>query len=455
VPEDPFDDDEEGYGAPLPPDDRIWRHPSEVGGLVQAARRRREVSNGRLIGFAAAASLLGSVITVGALALGGAFDRTVVERSSTPTTVTSAPPALLATEGSTWSAVVQRLAPSIARLEGSGEARTSAGAAVAFSNDDDGTYFVTSLDLLDRVERITLVLDGGRQRRADVIASDQYTNLAVVRVAGVRIAPADFGTTVEPQTGDDAIVVGAPPPDTDSPTVAKALIGSVGEGQRSTSGLDIEDLLRTDANIGPESKGGALVDRNGALLGLLVVMRPDETGVERFGYALPARVVTATASSLVDSGFPTEVWLGISGMDLPPATALALGVAGGAVLDNVAVDSPAADCGLTSGDIVTMLNTTPIDSMTRLVLSLRQLQPTDDVAVEYIRTAPSGQPETRHCYTTLSRPPEIINGAGDGIAPTVTAEAPPATPTSTAPPAVTVPTTAGATAGPATTAAGP
>ena len=82
------DDDDEAFGNPLPPDDRIWRHPSEVGGFVHAARRRREVSNGKLIAFAATASLLGSAVTVGALAAGGAFGRTVVQQTGVTVTET-------------------------------------------------------------------------------------------------------------------------------------------------------------------------------------------------------------------------------------------------------------------------------------------------------------------------------------------------------------------------------
>lgn len=420
MPEDPFDDDDGGFGDPLPPDDRIWRHPSEVGGFVQAARRRREVSNGKLIGFAATASLLGSIITVGALAAGGAFDRTVVERSSSSTVLVTAS-TLASVEGTKWPEVVQRLEPALARLEVTGGAEQVTGSAVAFRDGEDGTYFVTSRDLVQNAKTITLVLSGERRKRAELIGSDQYTNLTVLLVRDEHIAPPSL-TATDLLVGSDAVVVAAAPPDGTSPAVAKALVGSVDNKQVANSGIEVPNLVRTDANISAEAKGGALVDPSGSLTGILVIMAPDETGVERFGFALPTQEVSATADSLIQTGFPTQVWLGISGSDLAASTGVELGLPGGAVLNNVAVDSPAATCGLRSGDVITKLNTTVVGSMTMLVMGLRELRPTDTVAIEFVRAGAA-----QRCYAELARPPEALPDAIDGS--TATAPAPAGAPT--------------------------
>lgn len=414
VPTDPFDDDDDvadgddpGFGAPLPPDDRIWRHPSEVGGIVQAARRRREITNGKLIGFALTASLLGSVITVGALAAGGAFDRTVVERSEVRTVAGTAPPAALLAEGAKWPQVVQALSPSVARIEGHGDATTTNGTAIAFRDGADGTYFVTSMDLVEDVERVTLVLTGERSKKATVVGTDAYTNLAVVLVEDEHLAT-PLLDNAEAQPGAEGVVLGAPPSGPPSPTVAKALVGSTGNRQtHPRTGVTVENLLRTDANVTGDAKGGALIGADGAVVGILVLMQADETGVERFGYALPARVVSATAESLIRTGFPTQAWLGIFGKDLAPEVAQTVGVTGGAMLTNVAVNGPAAECGLVAGDVVTKINTDVIESMSRLVMALRERRPGDTVAIEYLRT---GALQT--CLVALSKPPEALPGDG-------------------------------------------
>ena len=410
MPDDALDDDgalgEAGFSPPLPPDDRIWRHPSEIGGLVQAARRRREVTNAKLIAFAATASLIGSVLTVGALAAGGAFDRNLIESPVAEVTKTIPTNAFAVSAGTKWPDIVRNLAPSLARVEGAGEASPTLGSAVAFRTTAEGTYFVTSMDLLRNVQRVTLVLNGERRRKGEVVATDQYTNLAVVKVSGEHINPPKSETDTAVQVGSDAVVVGAPRADAPSPTVAKALVGSL-DNKVTTKEGTVEGLLRTDANIAADAKGAALVDERGALIGIMVAMNQDETGEERFGFALPVGTMTATADSLIDSGFPTGVWLGIAGRDLTEAAAVPLGVAGGAVLDNVALNSPASACGLLAGDVVIKLNTTAVKSLTRLVMTLRALRPQDTVAIEYVRNG-----AVERCYAELASPPEA--GDDDG-----------------------------------------
>ncbi len=429
--EDGSDDSEIGFGRPLPPEDRIWRHPSEVGGIVHAARRRREVSNGKLIGFAVATSLIGSILTVGALTAGGAFNRNAVGQA--PVAVTS-PPATFAasTEPASWPEIVRHLEPSLTRVETTGGAQTRTGTAIAFSSTSDGTYLVTSRDLVLDAERITLVLNGERRKRAELVGSDQYTNLAVLHLTGEHLDPAPF-TPARIEAGSDAIVVGAATSASRSATVAKALIGSVDNIVRTRGGVEVQNLLRTDANITPEAKGGALVDATGSLIGVMVVMATDETGVERFGFALPTRELTSTADSLIRTGFPTRVWLGISGSDLPAADALELAIAGGAVLNNVAVDSPAARCGLRSGDVVTKLNITTVQSMTNLVMALRELRPTDTVAIEYLRAG-----AVQRCFTVLAQPPEASSTLGGTATTSTSTTAMP--PASTSLPGTTKPT---------------
>ncbi len=417
MPDDAFDDDgalgEAGFIPPLPPDDRIWRHPSEVGGLVQAARRRREVTNAKLIAFAAAASLIGSVLTVGALAAGGAFDRNLIESPAAEVTKTIPTNPFPVSAGTKWPDIVRNLAPSLARVEGAGEASPTLGSAVAFRTTTAGTYFVTSMDLVRNVQRVTLVLNGERRRKGEVVATDQYTNLAVVKVSGEHINPPKSETDTAVQVGSDAVVVGAPRADAPSPTVAKALVGSL-DNKVTTKAGTVEGLLRTDANIAADTKGAALVNERGALIGIMVAMNQDETGEERFGFALPVGTMTATADSLIDSRFPTGVWLGIAGRDLTEAAAVQLGVAGGAVLDNVALESPASACGLLAGDVVIKLNTTAVKSLTRLVMTLRALSPQDTVAIEYVRNG-----AVQRCYAELAAPP----GAGDDDGATATTRA--------------------------------
>jgi S1-C subfamily serine protease len=448
VPFDPSSDDEDSpFGAPLPADDRLWRHPSEVGGLIHAARRRREVSTIRILALTVAGGLLGSVITVGALAAGGAFSRRSVIEQAGPVTVAvtqPTPTTALSGEGTRWTEIVQRFEPSLARLESAGGNGQVDGTAVALRVKGPDTFFVTSEDLVRGVPDVTLVLANGRRRKATVVGTDQYTNLAVIKVTDEVLAVPDLEATTEPQTATDALVVGAAPRQAESPSVAKALVSAVNHQQLSAMGTVVQGLLQTDANLTPESKGGALVDADGRLLGIIALMARDETGTERFGYALPIKVVVDTADSLIETGFPTQVWLGVQGVDLPYDEGQSLGLPGGALINAVVPNSPAQACNLQPTDVVVQLNNLEVPTMSALVMGLRALEPNDTVTITYAR-----QGRIQICLTTLTRPPapgSPVTGELGGPVPGTPSTTAPGE-AGTAPGAATTPTSAPAAPG--------
>ena len=400
-----FDDEEPPYGKPLPPEDRLWRHPSEVGGLVAKATRPRQVSTVRILALTLAGGLVGSLITVGGLNAGGAFDRRVVERSvAEPKEAVSVLDQMAVStsgaEQSRWTDAVRRIEPSLARVEAITGGTTVNGSALALRANGNGTYFVTSGDLLRRAESITLVLSGDKRKRAEVVQFDQYTNIGVLRVPDEEAPLPTLGSTKSIQPGTDALVAGAPARTSRSPSAARALVSPSNSEHQLDDGVVLQGLLQTDANIAPASKGGALLDANGRVIGLIVAMGSDETGVERFGYAMPVEIVKSTADSLIDTGSPARVWLGIEGTNLPVDQAQELGLQGGAVLKNVDSRSPAQMSGLAAGDIITQIDTTPVDKMTTLVMALRAHKPNDTISLRYVRAA-----EVHDAFVTLIGPP--------------------------------------------------
>jgi S1-C subfamily serine protease len=348
---------------------------------------------------------VGSLVTVGALNASGAFDRRVVERPLTePKEAVSVLDQMAVvssgSEQSGWTDAVRRIEPSLARVEAAAGGTTVNGSAVALRADVDNTYFVTSGDLLRRAETITLVLSGDRRKRAEVVQFDQYTNIGVLRVPDEKAPLPTLGSSKSVQPGTDALVAGAPSRTSSSPSAARALVSPSNSEHQLEDGVVLQGLLQTDANIAASAKGGVLLDVNGRVIGLIVAMGSDETGVERFGYAMPIETVKATADSLIDTGSPARVWLGIEGTDLPLDQAQMLGLSGGAVLKNVDSRSPAQMSGLAAGDIIVQIESTPVDGMTTLVMNLRAHKPNDTISLRYVRQA-----EVRDAFVTLVGPP--------------------------------------------------
>lgn len=422
---DPLSEDDEPFGSPLPPDDRLWRHPSEVGGIVRAATRTRQVSTVRILALTLAGGLVGSLLTVGTLAGTGTFDRSVVEVATPGPSTTLASfdttPPNASGDAPKWTDAVRRIEPSLARVEVATTSGTVSGSAVAFRVDGTSTYLVTSADLLRRIDSISVVLSGNRRKRADVIGVDQYTNVGVIKVPDERMPLPGLRRTDPLQSGSDALVVAAPARSATSAAAARALVSSLNSELQLPNGTILQGLIQTDAFLTSASKGGALLDAAGSLAGIVTAMGADETGVERFGYVLSSETVRSTADNLVDTGFPTRVWLGIQGSNLAPEVAQALGVAGGALISGVVPGGPAqqAQCALTKDDVVVKLDTTVVDKMTALVMTLRQRRPNDTVTLTYLRGT-----EQRVCVVTLTNPPDAKSvPTTAGVQPTVNAGA--------------------------------
>jgi S1-C subfamily serine protease len=106
---------------------------------------------------------------------------------------------------------------------------------------------------------------------------------------------------------------------------------------------------------------------------------------DAFGFATPIELAHRVASQLVEGGRAVHGWLGIAGIDLSARRAEALGIAGGALVREVALGGPAEAAGLQTGDVITELDGLPVRSMSALVVAMRDHQPGDAVLVGYWR----------------------------------------------------------------------
>ena len=417
-------DDGSSFSFPLPPEDRLWRHPSEVGGQFHAPPVRRRTRPSRLapVLTALAGGVLGSVLTVGMLALVGAFGTRVVERR-----LVEQPPGpgslqqltSLEADAADAAAVARRTEPALVRLEVRGPLGAGRGTAVVVGPE----HLLTSADLLrrsDPAQPVTAVLPQGERVTAEVVAEDRYTNLAVLRVRGAELAVPTFGSSEALVAGSDVLVVGAAEQNARSATVARGVISSVGVRTTVENGVTLHDLLGLDANVAALSRGGVVLDGNGLVVGIVSTLAADEAGAERIALATPVELARAVADGIVRHGRPTEVWLGVDGQTLSPEEASGLNLSGGAVVTSLTPQGPAQVAGLAVGDVVTAVDQVPVDTFTALILALRRYVPGDPVVLSTMRGG-----EGRLVLIYLARRPtaeqERVGAAGEAGTPTMPA----------------------------------
>lgn len=394
--EEDADDELGGGGPPLPPEDRLWRHPSELrefgtqSGVALRPPRARPPRHATWA-IAAVAGLTGVVLTTGALAVTGVLSPQVIRREIVEkvavTPVLSSP--LLAGERDA-AALAERLAPAIVRLDITHGASTSTGSGVVFR--DDGLV-LTAAHLVAAATSITAVLVDGRRLDVSLVGVDPLTDVALVDLEGQRLPVAVLGTATHLKVGAPTVAIGAALRSEAGPSATTGVISALDRQVSGAGGQPLHGMIQTTAPVAPGSAGGVLVDANGAVVGLLS-STSDATSAA-LAIATPIDLVHRVADHLLATGRMAYGWLGVAGTDLSGDEATALSVPGGAKVQRVDARSPAASVGLRPDDVITELDGAPVRSISALVARLRSHDPGDKVRVGYWR-------DGRHAQVTVT-----------------------------------------------------
>ena len=332
------DDDE--LPPPLHPDDRLWRHPSELRDhpLAVADERDRSVhaADGRAWQLAAVGGLVGALLATGLLALASPLRVRTREIKTIEREV--AIPVPLAT-GAGLIETVERVRRNVVQVRVETSRGETAASGVMFRSDG---YVITNQHLVDGARSVTVTFADGQLMNATVAGADPETDVAILHVDRSNLQVAPFAADPAPRVGDVSMAVGT--------SVSLGIISTLGGVVTQDRGPTLLDLIQTDAPISLTSTGGALVDVRGNVVGIVDVI-PGGTG-----YAIPVDTARSVATQLITTGRVVWAWLGIEGTDVDGSTAKDLGVAGGAMVRDVSTGSPAAEAGIGPRDVITTID---------------------------------------------------------------------------------------------------
>jgi len=237
---------------------------------------------------------------------------------------------------------------------------------------DPTGYIVTNNHVIEEGKKISVKLPSGREFQAHLVGADKDTDVALIKVDGVKDLPiVAFGDDRRLRVGDWVVAVGNP----------FGLGGTVTAGIVSSIGRDIgngpyTDYIQIDAPINQGNSGGPTFDLSGRVVGMNTAIFSPSGGSVGIGFAIPASTVKAIVDQLKDHGNVSRGWLGVQIQSLTPDMAASLGVrnAKGAIVADVIDDSPAAKAGFKQGDVIVSLNGADVDDnrdLTRKVANLR------------------------------------------------------------------------------------
>jgi putative serine protease PepD len=383
----------------IPPDDRLWRHPSEAGegpGGVAAGPTVRSLGPTR--GRPSPWVMGGTTCVVLALVAAGIMLSTtgsVTQNDVAPAphvaSLASAPTTEPGATGVAAMAAVAAMVASVGRstvvlsVERPSGTTTGTGTVV-----ESGGIIVTTQNLSGATSISATEASGVRQQ-ATVLGTDKPTGLSVLHISDD--LPAATFDDADMSLGTTAVAMALEPgsrADTvPTPVVYAGKVVSVGSAMGLDAVTDAFAVTAVDAPLSGHEVGCPLLDSSGQVAGLLD--KSAGTGTSTMGVFLPAELVLGVARQLVDWGTVNHGWLGVETSDAVSTAVTASTSTGtaqplvGARLDSVDSHSPAAEGDLEPGDVITAIDSSSVHSNTELRTRLYAEPPGETLEVTFER----------------------------------------------------------------------
>ncbi|OGC01053.1 hypothetical protein A2V82_00540 [candidate division KSB1 bacterium RBG_16_48_16] len=251
-------------------------------------------------------------------------------------------------------------------------------------------YVVTNNHVVAGSRSLDVILRDGRTLAARLVGTDEFADLAVLKVDKSAPAWAEFGNSDALKPGETAIAIGSPLGEFQN-TVTVGVVSATGRALPTAEAYQMEDLVQTDAAINRGNSGGPLVNIAGQIIGIntLVVRGGGSPGdvAEGIGFAIASNAVKAISNQLIQQGSVARPFLGIQYQLITPDLARMYGlpVKWGVYITGLSRNEPAAAAGLQPGDIITGIGGEEIDENSPFINLLFRQKPGEDVKVTFIR----------------------------------------------------------------------
>ncbi|KPQ38651.1 MAG: putative trypsin-like serine protease [Phormidium sp. OSCR] len=246
----------------------------------------------------------------------------------------------------------------------------SQSAGTGFIIDDQG-HLLTNAHVVGNADQVRVVLQNGRSLRGTVLGRDPITDVAVVKLDDVSLAPVPIGDSDDLKPGEWAIAIGNPL-GLDS-TVTMGIISAT---ERSSREIGVPErrvgFIQTDAAINPGNSGGPLLNASGAAIGMNTAILD---GAQGLGFAIPIKTALRVGQQIIANGVAQHSYLGVrlrtldaelqgqlAQQENPPKITATQGV----LIVAVVANSPAEAAGLQLGDVILAIDDVPVMNFERV-----------------------------------------------------------------------------------------
>jgi serine protease Do len=258
------------------------------------------------------------------------------------------------------------------------------GTGSGFIITEDG-YVVTNHHVVEGADSVIVRLSDRREFDAEVIGTDQRSDLALLRVDADGLPFLRLGKSEELKVGQWVLAIGSPFGLDYS--VTAGIVSAKGRSLPTERGENYVPFIQTDVAINPGNSGGPLFNLRGEVVGVNSQIFTRSGGSIGLSFAIPSKVVGNIIKQLRSNGVVVRGWLGVSiqNVDRTLAESFGLDRPRGALIAQVGDDTPAERAGLEAGDIIISVDDAQIDVSADLPHVIGLLAPGDEVDVRVIR----------------------------------------------------------------------
>ncbi len=235
---------------------------------------------------------------------------------------------------------------------------------------EDG-YILTNAHVVaeaNKEEGANVLFYDNSKANARILFVDQTLDLAVIKVDKKGLTPIELGDSENVKVGDKAIAIGNPVGLNLQSTLTSGYISGINRSIQMQDSSVLDGLFQTDAAINSGNSGGALLNKNGQLIGINTAKVQSTDGI---GFAIPINVAKPIIESFINDGTFEAVQLGIRGVNLDVYQQYAgdgdrFNDQKGVVIIDVSPNGNAYRAGLKSKDLIISINDEHIESMNKL-----------------------------------------------------------------------------------------
>jgi len=231
---------------------------------------------------------------------------------------------------------------------------------------------LTNAHVVDGADEVRVKLSDKREFDAKVLGADARTDVAVLKIEATGLPAVKIGDPSKTRVGEWVAAIGSP-----FGLEHTVTAGIISAKSRNLPDERLVPFIQTDVAVNPGNSGGPLFNLAGEVVGINSMIYSRTGGYMGVSFAIPIDVAMKVKEDLVKYGKVTRGRIGvvIQSLTQPLADSFGLAKTQGALIAQVEPDSPAAQAGLKSGDVILAWNDQAIDESTELPALVAQTKP--------------------------------------------------------------------------------